>query len=261
MLFPERLRQLRTQSGMKQREVAQALGIDIPMYSRYEHGERRPKREQVVKIAKLFHADANELIALWLAFNAINEIGTDRLATLALRYLRDELEQDLFEEDSVPVQSQKTIDNAQIQDEVPEPNRTLVAELADNPFPKFLQGELADILDKIEDESIDCVLTSVPLDRNVRADEQVMSQLKRVLKPGGSMMLNLPGHEMSENTCRRFLQAVCDDNGIVLDLRCDTGTVCKTAFDMKLRSIGISNDAEAIQGAHKLIQQTPLSLF
>jgi len=74
MLFPERLRQLRTQSGMKQREVAQALGIDIPMYSRYEHGERRPKREQVVKIAKLFHADANELIALWLAFNAINEI-------------------------------------------------------------------------------------------------------------------------------------------------------------------------------------------
>ncbi|MBQ4138106.1 MAG: helix-turn-helix transcriptional regulator, partial [Muribaculaceae bacterium] len=108
MLFPERLRQLRTQSGMKQREVAQALGIDIPMYSRYEHGERRPKREQVVKIAKLFHADANELIALWLAFNAINEIGTDRLATLALRYLRDELEQDLFEEDSVLVQPQKT---------------------------------------------------------------------------------------------------------------------------------------------------------
>lgn len=288
MLFPERLRQLRTQSGMKQREVAHALGVDIPMYSRYEHGERRPKREQVVKIAKIFQADPNELVAMWLAFSALNEIGTDRLAHLALHYLRQELDQDMPDdapaplpvEESAPVVGDdygslfdnltdeqppvQSADNEQpaIQEEEPEPvQRTLVAQLADNPFPLFVEGALIEVIDQIEDNSIDCVLTSLPLDRADRADAKVMSHVKRILKPGGSMMLNKAGHDMSENTCRRFLEAACEDGGIVLDLHCDTGLVCKTAFDMKLRSIGISNDAEAIRQAHKLVQQTPLSLF
>lgn len=262
MLFPERLRQLRMQSGMKQREVARAVGVDIPMYSRYEHGERRPKREQVVRLARLFQSDPDELVALWLAYNAINEIGSDPLAELAMKYLKDEVgnevaEATLVEPQPIPAQ----VAPEPVQAPVVKVTHGLVAELGDTPFPKFVQGELLDVLGKIEDDSIDCVLTSVPLDRQVRLNPDVMLEVKRVLKAGGSIMLSKAGHEMNENMCRRFLEAACPDQGVVLDLCCGTGMACKTAFDMKLRSIGISADAEALRTAHKLVQQTPLSLF
>ena len=91
MLFPEKLRQLRAESGLKQKDIAKKIGVDIPMYSRFEHGERRPKRETVVKLAKIYGTDVEQLVALWLAFAALNEIGTDKLADKALVYLREEL--------------------------------------------------------------------------------------------------------------------------------------------------------------------------
>ena len=91
MLFPEKLRQLRAESGLKQKDIAKKIGVDIPMYSRFEHGERRPKRETVVKLAKIYGTDVDQLVALWLAFAALNEIGTDKLADKALVYLREEL--------------------------------------------------------------------------------------------------------------------------------------------------------------------------
>lgn len=250
------------QSGMKQREVARAVGVDIPMYSRYEHGERRPKREQVVRLARLFHSDPDELVAMWLAFNAINEIGNDPLAELAMKYLSEEVGVDVAE--SVPVVPRPVpaqIEPEPVQTPVVKISHGLVAELGDTPFPKFVQGDLLEVLGQIEDDSIDCVLTSQPLDRATRVNPDVMLEVKRVLKAGGSVMLSKVGHEMNENMCRRFLEAACPDQGIVLDLCCGSGMACKTAFDMKLRSIGISTDAESLRTAHKLVQQTPLSLF
>ena len=273
MLFPERLRQLRMQSGMKQREVARAVGVDIPMYSRYEHGERRPKRDQVVRLARLFHSDPDELVALWLAFNALNEIGNDPLAELAMEYLKAEVSGNGDEVATVSVAPEilpaETAAQPVPHETEPQPEQApvtkvvngLVTELGDTPFPKFIQGDLLEILGQIEDDSIDCVLTSVPLDRTVRSNADVMREVKRVLKTGGSVMLSKAGHELNENMCRRLLEAACPDQGILLDLCCGTGMTCKTAFDMKLRSIGISADPESLQKAHKLVQQTPLSLF
>ena len=241
---------------MKQREAAQAVGVDIPMYSRYEHGERRPKREQVVRLARLFGADSDELVALWLAFSAMNAIGHDRLSGLALSYLREELG-----DEPQPVVSQVVEQPREEPVPAVKVERGLVAELGDTLFPKFVQGELLEVLGQIEDASIDCVLTSQPLDRAIRTDADLMREVKRVLKAGGSIMLSKAGHELNENMCRRFLESACSDQGIVLDLCCGSATVCKTAFDMKLRSIGISSDDETLRQAHRLVQQTPLSLF
>ena len=52
MLFSDKIRQLRIQSGKRQKDLARAIGVDVPAYSRYEHGERRPKREQVIRLAE-----------------------------------------------------------------------------------------------------------------------------------------------------------------------------------------------------------------
>ena len=70
MLFSEKIKQLRMESGKRQKDLAKAIGVDVPTYSRYEHGERRPKRDQVLRLARIFKTDANELVAMWLADEA-----------------------------------------------------------------------------------------------------------------------------------------------------------------------------------------------
>ena len=64
MVFSERLKELREQKGLLQRQLASALEIDTPMYSRIERGERKAKREQVILLAKLLETDERELIQL-----------------------------------------------------------------------------------------------------------------------------------------------------------------------------------------------------
>ena len=91
MLFSERIRTLRKEQGVLQRRLAEAIGVDVPMYSRYEHGERHPKREQVVKLARLLGTDAGELVALWLAEEAMNAIGHDKMSGRASQLLLQQL--------------------------------------------------------------------------------------------------------------------------------------------------------------------------
>ena len=63
MLFSEKIKQLRISSGKLQKDLAKAIGVDVPAYSRYEHGERRPRREQVLRLARIFKTDPDELVA------------------------------------------------------------------------------------------------------------------------------------------------------------------------------------------------------
>lgn len=67
MLFTNKIKQLREESQLLQRQLASELEIDTPMYSKIERGERRAKREQVIAIAKLLKVDKEDLLSLWLA--------------------------------------------------------------------------------------------------------------------------------------------------------------------------------------------------
>ncbi|WP_288953556.1 helix-turn-helix transcriptional regulator, partial [uncultured Prevotella sp.] len=67
MLFADKLKELREGKQLLQRQLASALEIDTPMYSRIERGERKAKREQVIILAKLLDVNAKELLQLWLA--------------------------------------------------------------------------------------------------------------------------------------------------------------------------------------------------
>lgn len=48
MYLGKRIRELREEKGLLQRQLAAELEIDTPMYSKLERGERRAKREQVI---------------------------------------------------------------------------------------------------------------------------------------------------------------------------------------------------------------------
>lgn len=66
-LFANKIRQLREDQQLLQRQLAAALEIDTPMYSKLERGDRPAKRTQVVALAKLLSIDETELLSLWLA--------------------------------------------------------------------------------------------------------------------------------------------------------------------------------------------------
>ena len=52
MLLGNRIKELREEQGLLQRQLAVALGIDVPMFSKIELGDRRAKREHVVILAQ-----------------------------------------------------------------------------------------------------------------------------------------------------------------------------------------------------------------
>lgn len=62
----ERLYQLRTERQILFQDLARALGVELPMYSRMERGSRNIKVELLKKIAEFYQVDCDELHALWV---------------------------------------------------------------------------------------------------------------------------------------------------------------------------------------------------
>ena len=389
MLFSDKIKQLRQESGKRQKDLARAIGVDVPAYSRYEHGERRPKRDQVLRLARIFKADPDELVAMWLADEAYSRIAHDKMATRAAALLRGVL-------DGAPATT--TLKQQAVADDGDASRRDLVASLGRSVMPRLEQGDAATVMRRIEDESIDCIVTTPPYWRRrsqgtesisaTSADQyieqllQAMQQAWRILKPEGSLWLNMGDdttggfvqglpwrvvlammdrqgwrlvnevvwnktttspqgsqdhlrkvHEFmfhlvkgpnfhyddeelrrtyalivrnddksrkrSDKIQERYLQpegthglvpgdvwtigvqrsgiahycvapdtlyrlpivATCPHGGIVLDPYCGTGTTCKIAYELNLRSIGIDINANYIKQARASIEQKPLSLF
>ena len=53
MLFGKKIRELRDEHDVLQRQLAALLEIDTPTFSKIERGDRRAKREQVIKLGML----------------------------------------------------------------------------------------------------------------------------------------------------------------------------------------------------------------
>jgi transcriptional regulator with XRE-family HTH domain len=90
MLFANQIKQLREEKNLLQRQLASALEIDTPMYSKIERGDRPAKREQVVIIAKFLTTDENELLTLWLADKVMEVLeGENELVGKALEIVKE----------------------------------------------------------------------------------------------------------------------------------------------------------------------------
>lgn len=94
MLFADRIRQLREEKQLLQRQISSALEIDTPMYSKIERGERPAKREQVIALAKILSTNETELLTLWLADKILGEVETEtELADKALKIAQQTMKQ------------------------------------------------------------------------------------------------------------------------------------------------------------------------
>ena len=213
MFFSDKIKRLRIESGKLQKDLAKAIGVDVPAYSRYEHGERRPKREQVIRLARIFKVDSDELVAAWLADEAYSHIANDKLAPRAAVMLQSMLGEDGSEQ---PQATEIAEPSTTLKDH---PERTMVAQLGRSRLPHFEQGDAATVMSRIEDESIDCIVTTPPYwRRRTQGTESItatnaidfvnelleaMAQAWRVLKPQGSLWLN-----MGDDTTDGFVQGI-----------------------------------------------------
>lgn len=60
--FAERLRELRVERHITQREMAEFLGINTRVYQCYEGDDRRPNYEKLVALADFFQVSVDYLI-------------------------------------------------------------------------------------------------------------------------------------------------------------------------------------------------------
>ena len=81
MLFANKIKQLREEKQLFQRQLAEALEIDTPMYCKIERGSRPIKRTQVVALAKFLSIDETELLTLWLADKVLEVLDDERELT------------------------------------------------------------------------------------------------------------------------------------------------------------------------------------
>ena len=61
MTFSERLYQLRTKHHLLQKDIAEAIGIEVQTYQRYEHGDREPPLSTLIALADFYKLSLDDL--------------------------------------------------------------------------------------------------------------------------------------------------------------------------------------------------------
>jgi transcriptional regulator with XRE-family HTH domain len=75
------LKKARELKNLKTREVAQLLGIDQALISKFESGSRKPTKDQVTKLATLLEIDLETIMVSWLKEKIIHEICLKSIAS------------------------------------------------------------------------------------------------------------------------------------------------------------------------------------
>jgi len=85
------IRKLREEKELPLRTVAAYLDIDQAILSRIERGQRKPTREQVVKLAKYFKVNENDLLVAWLSDKLVYEVADEQIALKALQVAEEKV--------------------------------------------------------------------------------------------------------------------------------------------------------------------------
>lgn len=89
--FGRRIRELRATKKLLLRQVASNLETDTAHISKLERGERKAKKEQVLKLAQILNADFDELLTFWLADQVYELVKNERNAIQALEIVKTEM--------------------------------------------------------------------------------------------------------------------------------------------------------------------------
>ncbi len=90
-IFGNKLKTLREEQQIPQRQLASILEIDTATYCKIEKGDRRAKREQVIELAKILNTDPRELLRLWSADKIYDIIAEEDEATQILNVVAENI--------------------------------------------------------------------------------------------------------------------------------------------------------------------------
>lgn len=85
------LKQARADHGLKMREVAQQLGVDQALISKFESGDRIPTEEQLEKLALILAVPYEQLAIGWLRAKIFKEVRYSQYALDALNMVREDV--------------------------------------------------------------------------------------------------------------------------------------------------------------------------
>lgn len=85
------LKQARENKSLKTRELAQLMGVDQALVSKFESGTRKPTKEQIIKLSSILGIEYETLMIAWLKEKIIYEIGDNEFALKALQLAEDEI--------------------------------------------------------------------------------------------------------------------------------------------------------------------------
>lgn len=93
--FGEIIKEQREELGLFLREVSALTEIDQSIISKFEKGERKPSREQVLKFAQIYNIPQNKLIISWqsdkVAYDLLQENDAEEILKVAeskVKYLK-----------------------------------------------------------------------------------------------------------------------------------------------------------------------------
>ena len=91
MTLGQKIRELRENAGLKQRELANQLGIGEGFLSKVENDQKSLKRDDLSKLSKLFKAPIDELNSLWLANKVYSIVRDEETALTALKVAEEQI--------------------------------------------------------------------------------------------------------------------------------------------------------------------------
>jgi transcriptional regulator with XRE-family HTH domain len=87
----ETIRKRREDKELPLRTVAAYLDIDQAILSKIERGQRNANREQVIKLARFFNINENDLLVSWLSDKFVYEVRNEDVALKALQVAEEKV--------------------------------------------------------------------------------------------------------------------------------------------------------------------------
>ena len=91
MTLGQKIRELREQSEMLQRELASKLEICDGFLSKVENNQKTLKRDHLLMISQLFNCSISELEALWIGTKLYEIVKDEKEALNALKVAEQEI--------------------------------------------------------------------------------------------------------------------------------------------------------------------------
>ncbi|WP_348824225.1 helix-turn-helix domain-containing protein [Flavobacterium aestuarii] len=91
MTLGQKIKELRENAGLKQRELAYQLGVGEGFLSKVENDQKPLKRENLTKLNELFKTPIEELESLWLANKVYSIIRNEESALTALKVAEEQV--------------------------------------------------------------------------------------------------------------------------------------------------------------------------